>query len=355
MSDAVIDAVCDKIVARLSRDAEPSIVWHAGEPTAAPISWYRKAYARLAKVSPPGTRYAMQSNGVAIDDRWIDLFRETDTNVGLSIDGPQRFHDARRRTRRDRPTWPLAMRALRRLRDAGLPLNVITVLHPDGLACADEYYRFYRDNGIANVSFSIDEVEGGNAASGFSGADHKEALTAFLLQLLGSAFRDGFPLSIREVERIARVLSGGAQGAAQNEQVIAWDAIVVAVDGSVSTFSPEAMEADAPAYSNFVFGNILTGDFDDFERNRAFQLARSHIDAGIAACRSSCRYFNVCGGGSPVNKLCERQDLAASETDFCRYSTQAAADALLRFLAQSGQNALPATPGYHGATGGAHA
>ena len=334
MSAEVVEAVRDKIIAPLSRDATPSIVWHAGEPTTAPLSWYQQAYPRLAEVCPPGASFAMQSNGIAIDDRWIDFFQRTRTNIGLSIDGPQHFHDARRRTRSGAPTWSLAMRALRRLREAGVPLNVITVLHPAGLECADEFYRFYRDNDVAEVSFSIDEKEGANAQSSFSGGDYKEPMIGFLVALLERAFQDGFPLCIREVERIAQVLAGIDSGAGQNEQVGAWDAVVVAADGSVSTFSPELTEVSAPQYANFVFGNILDGDFADFAAGDPFRLAHAQVNAGIAACRSQCRYFDVCGGGSPVNKICEHNDLAATETAFCRYSIQTAADALLRFLAR---------------------
>jgi uncharacterized protein len=93
----------------------------------------------------------MQSNGIAINNGWIDLFRRTNTNVSLSIDGPQRFHDARRRTRNGKPTWELAMRALTRLQDAGFDPSVITVLHPDGLECPEDYYAFYRDHGITQI------------------------------------------------------------------------------------------------------------------------------------------------------------------------------------------------------------
>lgn len=337
MSAEVIEAIREKILARLSRDATPSIVWHAGEPTAAPLSWYEHAYARLSEVCPPRASFAMQSNGIAIDERWIKFFRRTNTNIGLSIDGPQCFHDARRRTRTGAPTWHLAMRALQRLRDAGLETNVISVLHPSSLECAEEYYRFYYDNDVAEVSFSIDEKEGGNAESSFGGADYKERIVAFLVLLLESAYRDKFPLRIREVERIAQVLAGVESGAGQNEQVEAWDAVVVAADGSVSTFSPELIEVNAPQYSNFIFGNIVNQDFDDFASGEAFKLARAHVDAGISACRSECRYFDVCGGGSPVNKICEQNNLAATETAFCRYSIQTAADALLRFLSRRGK------------------
>src|SRR5262249_44840529 len=128
MGADVIEAVRNKIVSAMPADSAPVIVWHAGEPTVAPIRWYEHAHERLAAVAPPRTSFAMQSNGIAIDERWIALFARTGTNVSLSIDGPQRFHDQRRRTRNGAPTWGLAMRGLKRLQDAGLEPRLITVL-----------------------------------------------------------------------------------------------------------------------------------------------------------------------------------------------------------------------------------
>jgi uncharacterized protein len=331
MSKDVIEAVREKIFGRLSADAAPSVVWHAGEPTAAPLAWYAHAYGRLAAVAPARTSFAVQSNGIAIDAKWIDLFRRTNTNVSLSIDGPQRFHDARRRTRNGKPTWSLAMRGLRRLQNAGLAPTVITVLHPDGLDSPREYYHFYRDNGLTEISFSIDELEGANRRSSFGGRDHKADIAGFLVALMEQAYRDGYPLCIREVERIAQIMAGTSP--AGNEQVEPWAAIVVAADGKVSTFSPEFMEVGAPAYGDFAFGNILDGEIEGFADGEIFKRTAREISAGLAACRASCRYFAVCGGGSPVNKFCENGDLASAETEFCRLTTQAAADALLAFLA----------------------
>ena len=40
MAPAVIDAIRDRLFARMAPDASPRIVWHAGEPTVAPIAWY---------------------------------------------------------------------------------------------------------------------------------------------------------------------------------------------------------------------------------------------------------------------------------------------------------------------------
>ncbi|WP_334389525.1 cyclophane-forming radical SAM/SPASM peptide maturase GrrM/OscB [Bradyrhizobium sp. AZCC 2262] len=332
MSRDVLEALREKIFRRLASQSAPIVVWHAGEPTAAPIEWYEHAYGRLRDVAPAHTSFAMQSNGIAINDRWVDLFRRTNTNVSLSIDGPQRFHDARRRTRNNRPTWQLAVRALRRLQDAGFDPSVITVLHPDGLNCPGDYYAFYRDLGITQISFSVDELEGANKVSSFSGRDFKAAVTDFVLEILNQAYRDDFPLHIREVERIAQKLAGVELS--ENEQVDPWAAIVVAADGSVSTFSPEFMEMNAPDYDNFVFGNILEGGLEDFSNTQAFLRASREIAQGVAACKSSCRYFALCGGGSPVNKLSEKGDMSATETEFCRLTTQTSADALLGLLSK---------------------
>ncbi len=339
MAPAVIEAIREKLLRPLPADASPAIVWHAGEPTTAPIGWYEHAYARLAEVCPAGTGFAMQTNGIAIDERWIDLFRRTGTSVSLSIDGPQRFHDERRRTRNGKPTWALALRGLRRLQDSGFQPRVISVLHPRGLDCPDEYYQFYRGNGICQVGFSVDELEGANKTSSFAGRDYKPAITAFLVNLMETAYAEGYPLHVREVERIAGVLAGGLT--VENEQVEPWAAIVVAADGKVSTFSPELMEMRHPGYDHFVFGNILDQDFDDFARSAAFARTSREVAAGVAACRASCRYFEVCRGGSPVNKLSERADLGATETECCRLSTQAAADALMRFLARVAAHRQP--------------
>jgi uncharacterized protein len=332
MGDDVIAAIRDKIFRQLDPAAAPDVVWHAGEPTAVPIAWYERAYGELRPHATPGTTFAMQTNGIAVDARWIALFRETGTRVGVSIDGPQRFHDARRRTRADGPTWAMAVGALRRLQEAGLDPNVISVLHPDGLGVPDEYYRFYREHDVVNVSFSIDEIEGANTTSGFAGT-RKDEVVAFLCGLLRLAYADGYMLHVREIERLARALVDGED--VENEQTVAWQVIVVAADGSVSTFSPEFMELRAPAYGDFNFGNILHDDFETIKVNPRFLGAQAEIARGIARCRSDCSYFAVCRGGAPANKMMENGSLASSETLFCRLSTQAAADALLALIGRT--------------------
>lgn len=331
MAPAVLDAIKSKLLPLLAPDAAPAIVWHAGEPTVVPLSWYERAYAALRPSLPQAATFTLQSNGISLSEPWTDFLKRSDTQIGLSIDGPQRFHDLRRKTRAGGPTWSLVVRTLRRLQDAGIHPNVISVLHPAALTAAGEFYRFYRDHGVEQVSFSIDEAEGANAASSFDGCD-TERMAEFITAILHLAYRDGYPLRIREVERVAHRLAAG--GAADNEQVEPWAVIVVAANGNVTSFSPEFMELRSAAHDDFCFGNVLRDSFEDILESAAFLRTRDEIVRGVEACRS-CRYFGICGGGAPANKMMENGSLASRETLFCRLSVQSAADALLRFLADT--------------------
>ena len=163
--------------------------------------------------------------------------------------------------------------------------------------------------------------------------DSARPMAAFLTRLLELSYRDGFPLHLREVERIAAIVSGHGQCA--NEQVEAWKTLTVTADGSISTFSPEFVELRSPAQFDFRWNNVF--DFSVTApvagaRQTAFTDLARDIAAGVDACRSTCRYFAVCGGGAPVNKQCELGSVAGTQTAYCRQSTQAAADALFTFL-----------------------
>jgi uncharacterized protein len=339
MNEAVVDAICQKILSRISRDAAPSIVWHAGEPTVVPLSWYNYSYRRFRSVAPDATKFSIQTNGLALSEEWIRFLRDSGTRVSISLDGPERFHDARRKTRSGKGTWSLVTKTLERLRAAHLAPNVITVLHPNSLAAAQEFYEFYRDNGITHVSFSIDETCGANPASSFDTPersferhDPKTAIAAFFVELLTRAHAERYPLHVRDIERISGIVTGSIDR--RNEQTEAWQIVVVAANGDISTFSPEFMELKSPAHNNFCFGNILSEDAEDIAARDLLRAVQQEVRQGVELCRSRCRYFPICGGGSPSSKMAEHGSISSSETAFCRLSIQTAADALLEFLGQ---------------------
>jgi uncharacterized protein len=164
MSLETLDLVCRRVFASPLIGPQLEVAWHAGEPLTVPLGWYERAFGVIADHKPAGLRlrHRFQTNGLLIDDKWTEFFLRTNARIGVSIDGPADLHDANRRTRGDRPTHERAMRAVRLLQDHGVGFYVITVLTDRTLDCAERLFDFYVENGIREVGFNIEEIEGVN-------------------------------------------------------------------------------------------------------------------------------------------------------------------------------------------------
>ncbi len=141
---------------------ELAVVWHAGEPLTLPVDWYRDALAAAAAARPAGPilRHCIQTNGTLVDDRWCALFREHGMQIGVSLDGPARLHDAQRRTRAGRGTHDAVMRGVAALQRHGIPFHAICVIGDAALDAPEELVEFFAAHDILEIGFNVEEVEG---------------------------------------------------------------------------------------------------------------------------------------------------------------------------------------------------
>ena len=72
------------------------------------------------------------------------------------------------------------------------------------------------------------------------------------------------------------------------------------------------------------------------------RIRAGEIGEGIEMCRAECKYFPVCGGGVPSNKVFENGTFASTETMYCRLTKKRVTD----FLPPMGidDGALPPGP-----------
>lgn len=61
---------------------------------------------------------SLQTNGVRIDEEWVDIFCKHKINVGVSIDGNRELHDSKRPDHRGRGSYDAAVRGLKLLQNA---------------------------------------------------------------------------------------------------------------------------------------------------------------------------------------------------------------------------------------------
>ncbi|MHC5060311.1 MAG: radical SAM protein [Planctomycetota bacterium] len=99
MSDEVLDKLVDSYV-RLRFDTS-SFAWQGGEPTLMGLDFYKKAVELQKKYGAPGqvVTNALQTNGILLNEKWCRFLAEYKFLVGISCDGPKKYHDANRRTR----------------------------------------------------------------------------------------------------------------------------------------------------------------------------------------------------------------------------------------------------------------
>jgi uncharacterized protein len=311
-----------------------TLLWHAGEPLVVGVNYYRRAFELLERHKPQNVAVTchFQTNGTLLSREWVDLFKAQDARIGLSLDGPAELHDRCRRARSGRGTFHQAMRGLHILKENHFPFHVITVLTRESLRSATRLFEFYLENGITQVAFNIEEIEGVHTISSLRSTEVELQMRAFLKDFLDLTTKYEPRISVREFDGALQSIVNRSSEDYGNPMAEPMRFISVGVDGELSTFSPELLDYTHVDNTTYVFGNVHENELEEILEHPAFLRARSEIETGVRLCRESCGYFQICRGGVPGNKLCENGSFATSETMFCRLSKKAVVDVVLKQL-----------------------
>lgn len=124
--------------------------WHGGEPLLRPLSFYRKALALQQKYAR-GRQIdnCLQTNGTLLTDEWCEFLHENYFLVGISIDGPQAFHDAYRNS-----SFEKVMRGIRLLQKHGVEWNAMATVNHLNADRPKEFYRFFKEIGCQYLQFT---------------------------------------------------------------------------------------------------------------------------------------------------------------------------------------------------------
>ena len=129
--------------------------WHGGEPLMRSIDFYKKALA-LQKKYARGRRIdnVIQTNGTMLTDEWCEFFAQNNWLVGISIDGPQEYHDHYRLTSTGNPSWQKVMHGIELLKKHHVEWNAMAVVNVYNADHPLEFYHFFKDNGCQYLQFT---------------------------------------------------------------------------------------------------------------------------------------------------------------------------------------------------------
>lgn len=154
MSDTLLERFVEQYI---NAQTMPQVMftWHGGEPLMRPLSFYKKAMEYQKKYAN-GRRIdnVIQTNGTLLTDEWCEFLAQNHWLVGISIDGPQDFHDEYRRTQTKKPSWLKVMNGIKLLNKHGVEWNAMAVVNDFNADYPLEFYNFFKQIGCQYLQLS---------------------------------------------------------------------------------------------------------------------------------------------------------------------------------------------------------
>lgn len=319
MSDEMLELfVKSYIEAQVGPDV--CFTWHGGETLIRPLSFYQRAL-ELQKKYGKGRNIqnCLQTNGTLLTEEWCRFLRDNDWLVGISIDGPEEFHDEYRRSRDGRPSFLKVMKAIHLLNAHGVEWNAMAVINDFNADHPEEFYDFFKSIGCKYIQFApiverltdsddiASPIERGNLAD-FSVSP--EQWGEFLCRLFDRWVK----------EDVGKVFIQIFDSTLAN-----WAGVEPGVCSMAETCGHAAvMEYDGTVYScdHFVFPEYRLGNIRDtsiiemMSSPRQLAFGAYKRDALATKCKN-CQWLFACHGecpknriartpqGEPINYLCE--------------------------------------------------
>ena len=154
MSEELLDKFIEEYI---QSQTMPQVMftWHGGEPLMRPISFYKKAIDLQKKYAQGRTiDNCIQTNGTLLTDEWCRFFKENNFLVGVSIDGPQEFHDEYRKNKQGQPSFAKVMKGIELLKKHGVEYNAMAVVNDFNADYPLDFYHFFKEIDCHYIQFT---------------------------------------------------------------------------------------------------------------------------------------------------------------------------------------------------------
>ena len=314
MSDGLLERFIEQYI---NAQSVPEVLfnWHGGETLLRPLDFYRRAV-QLQQKYADGRRIvnAIQTNGTLLDDDWCRFFKENGWLVGVSIDGPQRFHDQFRRDPQGNPSFRRVLHGIQLLGRHDVAWNAMAVVNRFNAGAPVEFYRFFKTIRCRYIQFTpIVEREFPHADGRHLASPDDEAASVTETSVSAEQWGDF----------LCRLFDQWVVEDVGKYYIQLFDSVLanwMGMEPGVCTMARSCghagvMEFNGDVYScdHFVFPEFKLGNLDRqpllemmySEKQLAF--GRRKHDALPAQCRR-CPFLFACNGECPKNRFLTTED-----------------------------------------------
>ena len=305
MDAATSHAVVDRALA-VGPDVQVTFAFQGGEPTLAGLGFFRDFTSYVdTRRADQHVSYALQTNGYTLDAEWADFLADHNFLVGISVDGPAKLHDVLRPDAALKPTHARVMESIRLLHEAGVDVNVLTVLSAEVARHPRELFDFY-------VAERLDYVQLIPCLADLDGEADEHALTP---QAFAAFYQEFFDLWLAEVERghyISVALFDTVMQLALGQVPQACGALGVCAPQYVVEANGDVYPCDFYALDEWRLGNIRESSLDGLSAAPAMRAFLSEPRRACEACKD-CPFERVCHRG------CKRTNASYYDETYCGY------------------------------------
>lgn len=295
------DEIRQQLIRRAMTEAEGyiSFCFQGGEPTLAGLDYFKSFVSEVEALKKPGQRveYAIQTNGILIDEKWAAFLKEHNFLVGLSIDGPAAYHDGMRLDKDGKGTLHRAEAAWRLLQQHGVETNILCVVTGGAARHARQIYNYFKKLGARYLQFiaCLDPLGKERGAEGHSLAPQRYG--KFLCDLFDLWIADydrGDYVSVRQLDDWVHNLAGMPVSTCMSTGRCA-SYLVIEADGS-------AYPCDFYVTAEEKLGDITADSLTEIQTRAEKFIAVSY---GVAQACKTCPYGIACRGGCRRDRIFE--------------------------------------------------
>ena len=132
-----------------------TFAFQGGEPTIAGLEFYNK-FVELVKVyntKNVTVNYALQTNGMIINEEWASFLTDNKFLVGLSLDGPKDIHNQHRIDSKNDGTFNRVMKTVEIFNKFKVEYNILFVVTSQSARYANKIYSFFKENNFKYIQF----------------------------------------------------------------------------------------------------------------------------------------------------------------------------------------------------------
>ncbi|MBU9712589.1 anaerobic sulfatase maturase [Bacillus tamaricis] len=312
--DVIDDALLEKFIKEYMEltDGVASFVWQGGEPLLAGIDFFERVVQLQGKYAPPHTiiSNSVQTNGTLIDQNWASFFKKYHFLVGVSLDGPKEINDQRRKTGSGSGSFHLIMNGIQHLKNAGVPFNILTVIHQGNVNKVAEVLKFFKEHQyhylqfIPCMKFKAQTIE----EPGKYEITPKE-YGDFLCEVFDHWYNNGKPqFSERFFDSMLASYVVG-EGEICTHRKTCPETLLLESNG-------EAYPCDFYIHSDFFLGNVREDSLTSIlhkKKEHPFQKLKSNLPSSC----QTCEFLHLCFGGCPRNRDWRRSSQDSEPDYFC--------------------------------------